>query len=515
MAISRLRLHLTALFGLAVLVGLVAMALSLFLFVRHRASEQMTEQLTRAAVELAASIDSRTGREGRRARRAARDELEEILVGSDEVRAVYDSAGLVGYHGDRALLDGWQPPTGADTVVVERTGGPAGATRLAVVRVYNPPLSVVAGRTKAGLAQEARSVTLWLLVSMPVAVLLALAGGYALAARAFEPVRRLAAEIDAVDPAHLDKTLSTRTPPDEIDQLAERFNRLLGRLDASQRQNRRFLADVAHQLKTPLTVVRGESALALGRERTAEESRQILQRIERAAHQMAHRVDDLFLLAHADLGERPATTDDIELDGLALECADLMRGRASQHGARLELDRVEPGTARGNAGLVRELLLELIENAIRHGDVSEPIRISAFVEGGVATVAVASAGRPIANVRRSPERPREVGGLGLSIVEWIVQAHEGRLRRRHDAGVNTFAFEWAANGGSRAAAPDAARSRSPEGNRARKAVPEEDRPSAPARGDGQADRSAPERAAEGSEPERVQPKESSSPGEGK
>lgn len=446
MPVSRLRLHLTALFGVAMLAGLVAMALSLFVFVRHRASGRLTDELTRAAVELAASIDSRTGRQGRGARRAARDELQEVLVGSDEVRAVYDDSGLVAYHGNNALIDGWQPLPEADTVALDRQVAGTGSARFVVVRITRPSLQVVAGQTKATLAAEARSITLWLIVSMPVAVLLALAGGYALAARAFGPVRKLAGEIDTVDPAHLNRKLSTRTPPDEIDELAQRFNRLLGRLEEAQRQNRRFLADVAHQLKTPLTVVRGESALALGRERTAEESRTILQRIDRAAQQMAHRVEDLFLLAGAEVGERPRMTDEIELDGLALECADLMRGRASQHGARLELERVEPGTARGNAGLVRELLLELIENAVRHGDGQEPIRISAYVEGPLATVSVANAGAPVASPHGSADRPREGGGLGLSIVEWIAQVHGGEIRYSHNAGTNTFVFRWEANG---------------------------------------------------------------------
>lgn len=444
MLVSRVRAQLAAWFGVAMVAGLVAMSVSLYAFLYRRADKRLTDELTRAATELAANVESRiTGRRPDRIGPVVADELPEVLVDEDEVLAVYRPDGArLGTHGAASLLDGLRlPPNPAVWDQALATGERA---RFAMVRITDPALLVVAGESTARLRSEVQGVLFWLLVSVPLAALLAVLGGYALAGYAFRPVKVLAREIDTIDPTDLDRLLPVRSPPDEIDELAARFNQLLAKLQAARHQNRRFLADVAHQLKTPLTLVRGESALALKRARTPEEHREILRRIERAAHQMAHRVDDLFMLAGAEAGERPQLTDDIELDGIALECADLMRRRASEEGHRLELDRVEPVRATGSEPLVRELVLELLENAVRYGESTEPIRISAYADGdGVACVDVTSAGPPVTwNGDDGGQGGR--AGLGLSIVRWIAEVHGGEVRYVREGRMNRFSFRWPA-----------------------------------------------------------------------
>jgi len=191
----------------------------------------------------------------------------------------------------------------------------------------------------------------------------------------------------------LNRRLPVRAPPDEIDRLTERVNGLLASLAEARDRNRTFLARAAHQIKTPLTVVRGESTLGLERPRDNDTYRAALERIQRAADQMVRRVDDLFLLAQAEAGDRPPMQDAVELDGLALECTDLMRGRAQQTRHSLELERVEGAVARGNEPLLREALLELLENAVRYGEAARPIRVAAYAGHEHATLAVTSAGR--------------------------------------------------------------------------------------------------------------------------
>jgi signal transduction histidine kinase len=208
-----------------------------------------------------------------------------------------------------------------------------------------------------------------------------------------------------------------------------------------------FLAQAAHQLKTPLTIVRGESALGLDHPRERGEYEESLRRIQRAAEQMTQRVEGLLLLAHAEAGERPPLTDDVELDGLALECADLMRGRARGLHRTLELERVEPVQARGNEALLREALLELTENALRHGASDAPVGLSAYADDGRATIAVSSGGPPppasVLNEPASPPRwPTDSGGLGLSIVRWIATAHGGRFSYARRGDRNVFALDW-------------------------------------------------------------------------
>src|SRR5258706_7350043 len=135
--------------------------------------------------------------------------------------------------------------------------------------------------------------------------------------------------LEEIEERRFEQGLLVHRPADELDQLATHFNALLDRLALARATNLRFLGHAAHQLRTPLTIVRGESALGLERPRVTEDYRAALRRIDLAAEQMSRPVADLFLLAEAEAGERPALTAGVELDGIAVEAVDLMRGRAA------------------------------------------------------------------------------------------------------------------------------------------------------------------------------------------
>jgi two-component system, OmpR family, sensor kinase len=274
-----------------------------------------------------------------------------------------------------------------------------------------------------------------------VVLLLSLVGGYTLARRALAPIDQLGDAIGQIAPDSLDQRVPVRRPADEVDRLAEQFNGLLSRLQAAQARNRRFLRQAAHQIKTPLTLVLGEADLSLERPRTPEAHLQALKRVRIAAEQMRRRVDDLLVLAHAEAGERPLLDETVELDGLALECADLMRARAQMLERQLELAQVDPITVRGSEDLLREALLELIENAARYGSKATPIRISAYATNGSAVLEVASSGPPVSESRPNAPDPEGAGedrGLGLVIVRWIGHEHRGELRHEYDHGVNRY-----------------------------------------------------------------------------
>jgi signal transduction histidine kinase len=278
--------------------------------------------------------------------------------------------------------------------------------------------------------------------SAPVIVLLSLAGGYWLARHALRPIGTLERAVAGLDPADLMGRLPVGDPPDELDRLALRFNELLGRLEQAQLRNRRFVRRAAHQLKTPLTVVLGEADLSLHGPEAAATQAQGMRRVRAAAQQMRRRVEELLLLAEAQAGEPVPLDDLVELDGLALECADLMRGRAAQMRRSLTLGEVEAVTVLGSDRLLREALVELIENACRHGLVEPDIRISVHADGSAAWIDVASGGPPVPDVLALADDPSEDDGmhLGLTIVRWIAAQHGGELRYEHTDGVNLFGF---------------------------------------------------------------------------
>ena len=449
---SRLRLRLAAWFGVAFLIGLVGLDVGVYVFLHRSDDRRLTRELDAAARGLLRAVRQEQTDGGKPLRAAVADALSEwpagpeafaVFDGADSLLGARDTIGFPGLISAVRRAPGpgsvWEVPLDSEATL-----------RLAQARdaTVGAPLRVVAGRSTAALREYGEDLLGWLGVSLPVVLLFALVAGYVLARRSLRPIEEMGRAIAAIAPQDLDRRLPLGSPPDELDALADQFNRLLARLAEAQARNCIFVAQAAHQLKTPLTIVRGESTLGLDHPREREEYRESLRRIQRAAEQMTQRVESLLLLAHAEAGERPPLADDVELDGLALECADLMRGRARALHRTLELGRVDPSQVRGNEALLREALLELIENALRHGAPSAPVAVSAYAGHGRAFVEVSSGGPPPpAAVLHEPAalpHPGGASGLGLSILRWIAAAHDGRLAYARRGDRNVFSLEWPA-----------------------------------------------------------------------
>jgi|AMFO01.1.fsa_nt_gi Signal transduction histidine kinase len=448
-AVSRLRLRLAAWFGLAFLVTSVAMDGGLYVWLERGAEERLTASLEQAGREVAAAVRREEHEDDAGLAESAAEVLGE-WPGGPQVIAVY------GLHGQRlrareaaryvALAPDMAPSRSTPWEATTTSGDTA-----RLVAVEGDGVTVVAGRSTAELRAFRDNLLRWMAASIPAAVLLALMAGYLLAGRSLRPVREISRAIREMDPDDLERRLPVRDPPDELDALAGQFNGLLARLSEVRTRNRRFVSRAAHQIRTPLTVARGEASLGLEGQRPVEAYRAALGRILAATEQMSRRVEDLFLLAEAETGGRPPVDDEVELDGLALDCTDFMRGRATRTRHPLSLDRVEPATARGNARLLREALTELLENALRHASPGTPVLVSAWRDGPRAVVDVVSQGAPVPREALAGERPPGGGelqgdrrGLGLSIVRWIAGVHAGRLEVAHADGANTFRLTWPA-----------------------------------------------------------------------
>jgi signal transduction histidine kinase len=427
MPLSRIRLRLAGWFALAFVLGLLGLSLTLFLYMRRQSEARFNRQLSLTAGELLNAIRAeyaeapKTGVAGATA--AALQEWPD----HPEALAVYDAAGRrLGLTGPAPLahaLPGKLPANLGSPI--DLPGTAEHQIRVAPAPVEDSLLHVLAASTTEPLHEDQEAFALWLLASVPTTIILSLIAGYILSSRALRPVGQLGQAIDGISPDALDQRLPVSSRPDELDRLAAQFNGLLERLERAQAQNRRFLEEAAHQIRTPLTLVLGETDLALDRPRSQEAHAEALRRIRIAAGQMHRRVEELLFLARAEAGERPPLTERVELDGLALECADLMRGRAQALGCKLELTRVDPTVVLGSEHLLREALLELLENACRHGSPSEPVRVSVLGEECEAVLEVVnSAGKGGSAEGRGGTSG---SGLGLQVVEWIASEHGGRL----------------------------------------------------------------------------------------
>ena len=293
---------------------------------------------------------------------------------------------------------------------------------------------IVAFASSQGIEDDTEMLAALLLVSIPLIALISLVAGYLLSGRALLPVRALAANVAAIVPSDLSYRLTINGSKDELGTLATEFNALLDRLEVAQKKNRRFVRETAHQIRTPLTLVLGESEHALSN--SDESYRRLcdaIVRIRLAAEQMRRRVDDLFLLAEAEAGEPLRLEEQVEMDGMLLECMDLMRARAASTGHGLEIGAADAAVVEGNSALLREAMLELIENACRHGTAGTRITASVVAENGTALLRVRSVGDEFAlNTRDRKERD----GMGISIVQWVVQSHNGSMSLVHDGEYN-------------------------------------------------------------------------------
>lgn len=215
-------------------------------------------------------------------------------------------------------------------------------------------------------------------------------------------------------------------------------------------QMRRFMADAAHELRTPVSVLRSRAELTLERERDAAAYEAALEEIAREAARMGGVVDDLFTLARADAGAPTVARTPLYLDDLVSDAVETASALAEAKGVHLELGRYEEAPAVGDPALLRQLVMILLDNAVKYTPPGGRVEAAVYRRGGTATVVVEDTGmgiepdelpRLFQRFYRS-DRARERGGgagLGLSIARWIADSHGARLHLAPRAGGGTRA----------------------------------------------------------------------------
>ena len=281
--------------------------------------------------------------------------------------------------------------------------------------------------------------------AVPLTILLAGFFGYWLAKKSLAPIVEMSKKAAAISANNLHERLPVKNGRDELGKLARVFNELLARLETSFEQQRRFMADASHELRTPLAIVRGEAEVALQKTgREPEEYRQSLEIVEEEGKRLTRIVEDLFTLARADAGQYTLRQADFYLDEVIAECLRAVRTLAAKRHLQLDLATTEEMLFRGDEVLIRRLIMNLLDNAIKYSVPNEKIRVSCRIAAKNYEITVANTGSEIASdaqdkifdrfYRADKARSRtendEIGtgaGLGLSISRWIAEAHYGKL----------------------------------------------------------------------------------------
>jgi signal transduction histidine kinase len=259
--------------------------------------------------------------------------------------------------------------------------------------------------------------------------------GWIVAGRVLAPIGQITAAARRIQATNLSERIALEGPEDELKTLADTFDEMLGRLDASFAAQRQFVADASHELRNPLAVIQTNADVALQEEHVPDEVQARLRAVRRASDRMRQLVDDLLALARLELSAGPRT--EIDLGVVVDEIADELDPLARSHGLRLEASAEGDLNVLADRAAVKRALANLLDNAFRHSPPGAPVRLAAVRSNGWAIVTVADDGPGLSPSeqervferfwRSDSARSRESGGtgLGLAIVRRIAESHGG------------------------------------------------------------------------------------------
>ncbi len=290
-----------------------------------------------------------------------------------------------------------------------------------------------------------------LLIVCPLLLTVALLVGYSITRRAFLPIeeiQQIAEEIS--DGNDLSRRIPTQHSQGEIRQLANTFNRMFERLEQAFERERQFTGDASHELRTPLAVITAESEYALLPDSTAQEKEESLQVILAQAHKMSSLISQLLMLARADSGTYSLNLVSLNLSTLAEITAEDFAPQAMEKQIHLHT-QIEPNLqVLGDQSSLVRVLLNLLENAAQYGRSGGNIHLSLAAEGNHILCKIQDDGIGIApehldkiwqrfyrvdSSRNNSDRSNS--GLGLSLVKWIVEAHQGTITVESQVGKGT------------------------------------------------------------------------------
>lgn len=433
-----IRARLTLWYSLVVFAVLVVTSVAVLWLQARLGLARVDQELTAAASTVAGVVRNEID-EGFSLDQSVRDMMGELDLASIGFAVLTDSRRLVA-----VKAAGAPRLPGAILESIDRTpatvaGGTFGARTQAIDVAYRGyTFSIVVWTSLAALQGERRTLQLAMLLGFPLALLCAVFGGMSIGRRSLQPLADMARQAESIGGLEPDARLAAPSPHDELGTLARAFNGLLERLADSLRAQRTFMADASHQLRTPVSVVRTAAQVMLSREgRTEAEYRESFDVVAKQTGRLTKMVDDMFMLALADAEARPLQKALLYLDEVIGEVVDEARLLAATREIKVGAESAGETPFVGDEHLLRQLLMNLIDNAIRHTPAHGTIMVSLTRHAGSLTVAVTDSGSGVAPgnggrifdrfVRLDPTGSQAGAGLGLPIAQWIAEAHGGTL----------------------------------------------------------------------------------------
>ena len=295
------------------------------------------------------------------------------------------------------------------------------------------------GRSVAELTAILDAYMVMYLYSVPLVLIVAVAVGWYLAVHALKPFEEVAKTAEQITSEKLNTQIVNVRKEQEIQRLVQSFNSMVARLSQSFDQMRKFNANVAHELRTPLAILQGENEIALRSASVPEEIRAVLISNLEELGRLTRIVNDILTLAEVEAGSQVLTRRPLDLKSLVNDLADQMQLLAMERNIQIDVRDLPEAMVLADDLWIRRAVLNLLDNAIKYSRDGGKIRVSMINDGAKVCLSIHDdgigiAGRDLPHIfdrlfRADPARNRNTGGvgLGLSLVKWVVEAHDGRI----------------------------------------------------------------------------------------
>lgn len=297
---------------------------------------------------------------------------------------------------------------------------------------------VQVGTSLEDFDETMRKLLIIMIISIPTSIGISIVGGYFLAKKAFRPVDQIRKAALKITLSNLGEKIDIGSRRDELGRLARTFNEMISRLRDSFLRINQFSIDVSHELKTPLTILKGQTEVALRKERNNEDYKNILKSNLEEINRMAEIIDDLLLLSKADTKEVKMNIEDVSLRDLIADVCMNVKIFADNKGIGLTMEEMDDIKIKGDELKLRRMILNIVENGIKYTQPGGKVEICSFLNNGYVQIDIKDNGTGISEndikfifdrfYRGDKSRKRESGsGLGLSISRWIAEIHKGTI----------------------------------------------------------------------------------------
>ncbi len=312
-----------------------------------------------------------------------------------------------------------------------------------------PPFFLQIAVSTTPMRQSIAQLRSLFLGAIPTGLLIAGAASWLLARRALAPIGQIARQARELTAAHLDRRLALPPGRDEVAEMIVTINQMLDRLEAAFRAQERFVADAAHELKTPAAVLLGQAQVLASQPRSLHEYQNFLISVQEEMRRINQMVISLLTLARADAGLPMETVSPVSVHDVVTDVIQRSQPHADQRGVRLLPTLAMPGpdgqepTVCGDSELLRSMILNLVQNAVRHSPPGEIVEIAVSLRGSEVQVCVGDRGPGIpaqhldqifGRFFRVPGSDEGGTGLGLAIARAVARMHGGDIEVRNRPG---------------------------------------------------------------------------------